>query len=128
MAWTGLMILVSTMPGCVERELFLRSDPPGAVVTLDGQERGKTPLVLPFEYYGTRHLELRMEGYRVEQTLVEVSTPWYQVFPFDLFFDLLWPFTLEDVHTFDFTLTPFKAVGEEERSALLERAGKLKTK
>jgi hypothetical protein len=113
-------------PGCVERELFLQSEPPGATVCLDGQDRGKTPLTLPFEYYGTRKLELRLRGHKVEETYIEVSAPWYQYFPLDLFADLLWPFTIEDTRTFAFTMTPYQAKDEEDKEAILERAEELR--
>jgi hypothetical protein len=112
--------------GCVERELFIRSDPPAATVWLSGQERGKTPITIPFDYYGDRLLELRLRGYKVKRTIVSASPPWYQIFPLDFFFDVLWPGTLKDTQVFDFDLAPYAPEDLSEKPAILERALKLR--
>jgi len=122
-----MAVLLLLIPiSCVERELFIRSTPPGALVNIDGQDRGRTPLIMPFEYYGTRRIEIRLRDHQVEQALIEVYPPWFQVTPMDLFFDLLWPCTLEDNHTFSFDLERFKPVDEKDKSAILQRAEPLR--
>jgi hypothetical protein len=94
--------------GCVERKMLVRSDPPGAAVTLNRVQtpEGVTPLEVPFDHYGTWHLALRREGYRDYEGAADLSAPWWGYTPFDLFTDLLWPFTIEDHREVAVTLTP----------------------
>ncbi|MBU0755433.1 MAG: PEGA domain-containing protein [Planctomycetes bacterium] len=112
--------------GCVERKLFIQSDPPSASVYIDGRAQGKTPVSLPFNYYGCRQVELRLRGYQVKNEQVHISPPWYQFFILDFFFDVLWPGTLEDVHAYSFTLNPYEAEPLQEKEEILERAEELR--
>jgi len=75
------ILLIPALAGCVEREFYIRSDPPGALVFLDGVPRGSTPLKIPFEHYGEREVELRLASYAVHHERIGISPPWYQVFP-----------------------------------------------
>ena len=38
--------------GCVEREMTLTTDPPGALVYVSDKEIGRTPVTQPFLWYG----------------------------------------------------------------------------
>lgn len=95
--------------GCVERKLIVRSDPPGAAIYVDGELKGVAGakgLSVPFEAYGTRAVVARLEGHVPRRAFVELSVPWYQVFPLGLFSDLLWPGTIVDEHQAALKLTP----------------------
>jgi len=46
------------LPGCVERKLLIRSDPPGAVVLVNGAHAGTTPTEIVFQNYGVVRLEV----------------------------------------------------------------------
>jgi len=59
---------------------------------------------VPFDFYGTRVVVARKDGYRPLRREVPLDPPWYQYPPFDLFADLLWPGTIEDVHRVDLAL------------------------
>jgi hypothetical protein len=113
-----LALLLVLLPGCVERALVVRSEPPGAKVFVDGKEVGTTPVRVPFDYYGTREVMVRMEetadlrGERAlapETRLVKISAPWYQWFPVDLVTEYFWPGTIHDDHELDFALIPHDA-------------------
>ena len=95
-------------------------------VALDGQDRGKTPLSIPFDYYGERFLELRLREHRVKRTFIDIPTPWYQYFPLDFFFELLWPGTLKDTRSFHFVMDLSEPGEMGEKPAILERADKLR--
>ena len=43
--------------------LLVRTNPPGASVTIDGQDRGETPLSLQNVAFGSHHVEVRYDGY-----------------------------------------------------------------
>ena len=78
-------MLCLTSSGCVYRRLTVRTDPPGALVVLDGREVGHTPYSADFTYYGTRELTLIRPGYETLTVLQPFRAPWYQVPPLDFF-------------------------------------------
>ena len=58
--------------------------------------RDATPVEVPFESYGTRVVVARKPGHAPARVEVELPPPWWQVPPFDLVTDLLWPATIRD--------------------------------
>lgn len=96
--------------GCVERKMLIRSDPPGAMITLDGKAlETRTPTEVPFDFGGTRSVMLSAPGYRVLETTAKLSDPWFTYFPLDIGAEFLWPGTIHDTQTFDFKLEPYAA-------------------
>jgi len=91
--------------GCVERELTVDTDPPGALVYLNDQEVGRTPFKKEFVWYGTYDVTIRKDGYEPLRTKAPVIAPWWQFFPIDLIPEIL-PFRLNDSHHLTFTLKP----------------------
>src|SRR5688572_32912678 len=89
--------------GCVRRSLTVTSDPPGALVHLNGQEFGRTPVTRDFTWYGTYDVDLRKEGYQTRQTRGKVIAPWWQWVPFDLAAEL---FPLTDRRQLHYALEP----------------------
>src|SRR5689334_12153842 len=49
--------------GCVRRTLSITSDPPGALLWLNGREVGRTPVDVDFIYYGVYDVQLVKDGY-----------------------------------------------------------------
>jgi len=92
--------------GCgVERTLQIESDPPGALVTLNGNEVGRTPTRKEFVWYGTYDVQLRREGYQTLSKGTRVWAPWWQFPPFDFFAELV-PLPLQDKHYAHYKLRP----------------------
>lgn len=125
----GWLLLLGILPGCVERLLSIRSDPPGAEITLDGQLVGTTgpdaPVRAPFDFYGERVVVARLPGHLPVRREVRLEPPWYQYPPFDLLSELLWPGTIEDVHEVRLELAPRPALEPAGADALERRAGQL---
>ena len=96
----------SLSSGCVRRRLTVRSDPPGALVYVDDQEIGRTPVATPFTYYGTRKFRLAKDGFETVTVNQKFSPPWYQIPPLDFFTENLWPTEIRDERAVDFELTP----------------------
>ena len=92
--------------GCVERSIDVTSNPPGALVTANDQEVGRTPFSRQFTWYGTYEVQVRKEGYQTLKTETPVIAPWWQWIPFDLLAEIL-PVRLEDHHEISYTLKPF---------------------
>ena len=106
-ALIALAILAATLPsGCVHRRLTIRSNPPGALVYLDGRELGYTPVATDFTHYGTREIRMVKDGYETATLLQPVRAPWYQRFPFDLISDNFLFSHVQDRHEFSYQLQP----------------------
>lgn len=110
LAAPGLLALLAlAAPGCVERQLVIETQPAGVELFVDGREVGTSgedaPVVVPFDAYGTRTLVARKRGYVPARRQVTLDPPWWQTFPIDVFTDLLWPGTVEDVHRVQVELT-----------------------
>lgn len=99
------MIGITVLGGCVRRTLTITSDPPGALVYLNDQEVGRTPLQQDFTWYGHYSVDLRREGYQTIQTRRWIIAPWWQWPPLDLLAELM-PLRLSDDRTMHFTLEP----------------------
>jgi len=125
-----LQVILSTLSlccllcGCVQRRMAIRSDPPGALVMIDGEDVGYTPTSVDFTYYGTREIRLIKPGFRTLTTMTEVPAPWYQKVPFDFFSDNLLPYQVTNRHNYSFQLSPQEVTSTED---LLKRAGQLRS-
>jgi len=104
MLLTSIMCVVST--GCVFRRMTIRSDPPGALVRLEGEAVGFTPYTTDFDYYGTREITLVKDGYETLTVLQEVPPPWYQRVPLDFFSENLSPVKITNRQEFHYVLQP----------------------
>jgi len=114
----GSLLLV----GCVERKLTINTEPQGALVVLNDEEIGISPVTTSFEWYGDYNVRISKEGYQTLNTHRELKAPWYDYFPFD-FFAMLNPKRTVDSYEWTFELAPQKQPTSEE---LIEKAEKLK--
>ena len=73
---------------------------------LDGRVVGTTPYQEEFRSYGTRRVEFRLENHELLVSQICLEQPWWQYPPFDLFTDILLPFTFHSEFTFDWELSP----------------------
>ncbi len=103
-----------TQTGCVSRRLMVQSNPPGAMVLLEGKEVGYTPAGIDFTYYGTRELTLIKDGYETKTQLVPVRAPWYQWPVIEFFSDNLLPGRVTDRRSVQFELEPKRMVPNQE--------------
>ena len=118
-----LAVLALAAGGCVERVLQIRSAPPARAYFND-RLVGITPVEVPFDFYGTSEVRLEADGYQPIVAMVPLRPPIYQWFPIDLFFEVVWPFTLRDTHEYHATLTR-RPTGPDAAAAaagLLDRA------
>jgi hypothetical protein len=118
--WIALALIAFTLGGCVQRTLTVKSDPPEALLFLNGTEVGRTPFVHDFVWYGTYDVQLRHEGYETLKTRGKLIAPWWQWPPFDLVAELM-PIRMKDHQSLSYTMQPLKEV-QVDPDALLNRA------
>jgi hypothetical protein len=119
------LLLAITCTGCVgvRRQLMVESQPAGALVYINGDEVGRTPLTHEFVYYGTMDVKLRKDGYETLEDRPRVWAPWWQIPPIDLVAEA---FPLTDKHMVSYELTPRQQGAPPEE--LVRRGMELKTK
>jgi len=123
----ALALSAACLPACVERKMVIRSDPPGALITLDGVETDLvTPAEIPFDFGGTRAVMLTAPGRKVLETTAKLEDPWFTYFPLDVGAEFLWPGTIEDVQAFDFTLEGYEPVDRSLLPELKKRLDEVK--
>ncbi len=115
---TGKIILCCclaalVLAGCVERTLTITSEPPGSLAVVSGVEVGRTPVVIPFTWYGDYAIELRKEGYEPLKSHYNVLPPVYEIPPFDLGSQLA-PWTYHDRRSVHFKLSELTLPTEDE--------------
>jgi hypothetical protein len=109
--------------------LRVDSEPPGALIRLDGVELGPAPVEKEFTYGGVREIEARLEGHETVRALIPVRLPLWSRFPFDLVFEALLPFPHVDVHEVRLRLapsTPQLPPEPTDAGEILERARELR--
>jgi hypothetical protein len=102
--------------GCVERTITFTSQPKGALVYLNDKEIGRTPVSVPFEWYGDYDIILRKDGCEPLKTHCKIKPPWYQYIPIDFFAGVLWPGTIRDDRILDYELMTMKPTNQTELS------------
>ena len=117
--------LAGGLPGCVERRFVIESEPPGALVLMNGQPLGTTPVDGYFTYYGTYDYTLIKDGFQTTQVTQRISMPWYQLPGIDFATENLYPGKVEDVRRFRYCLQPLVQVRTDE---LLQQAEQLRDK
>ncbi len=118
---TGLIFTILTS-GCIERELKINTTPQGAMVALNDEQIGQSPVTVSFNWYGDYYVRLTKEGYETLDTHKMLKAPWYDHFPFDFFVGVLWPQRIVDSYEWTFELTEQKKLTRQE---LLQKADDL---
>jgi hypothetical protein len=118
----GLFSLLC-LNGCVERLITVTTEPPGAILWLNGEEVGATPVTVPFTWYGAYDVVIRKDGYETLKTAQDAPAPFYQWPGFDFISECLLPFTITDRHQWKFELTTHAPVEAQE---LIDRAKSLR--
>ena len=104
--------------------MTIRTEPPGALVKLNGKRLGFSPVSTDFTFYGTYEIELIKDGYESQTILQKVAPPWYQRFPIDFVSDNFSPFHITNRHEFSWKLKKKEIVPTDN---LLNRADQLRS-
>ncbi len=124
------VVALAALPGCLERTIVVTSEPEGAIVYVNDQEIGRTPVETDFKYFGVYEVRLNLEGYDPIVTSRKAATPFYEVPPLDLAAEAV-PAKLPTRIAWHFVMTPLASQmpGADKaalRDSLLGRAGELR--
>jgi hypothetical protein len=117
-----LCVAIVIFAGCVERRLTINTQPQGALIVLNDEEIGASPVTVPFNWYGDYDVRISKEGFATLKTHRELKAPWYDAFPFD-FFAMLNPKRTVDSYEWTFDLSPLQ---QPTREKLIQNAEELK--
>lgn len=118
----GLAVVLSS--GCVERKLTINTEPQGAMVTLNDEQIGVSPVTVTFNWYGDYWVRASKEGFETLDTHRELKAPLHDRFPFDFFAGVLYPGEIVDDYEWTFELAPRQDLTREQ---LIEKANALRT-
>jgi len=116
--------------GCLDRTLVITSEPPGASVTVNDVEVGRTPVEASFTYYGTYDVLLTLEGFEPLRTRATATAPVYEYPPVDLIAEAVparirnqvkWHFALQPSPEASVPTTRLEADVADRARALRER-------
>ena len=117
----ALALLAALSGGCVDRRFIIESEPPGAVVYVNNQYIGATPVDLPFQYYGTYRFTFVADGYETLTVDECVRPPWYEYFPLEFLSECLWPGVVRDLRSIHKPMQPMQMPSPEEIRARAEQ-------
>lgn len=117
-----LLVVAASLPGCIQRTITINSEPQGALVHLNDVEVGRTPVTVPFTFYGTYDVRLEKEGFETLTTATEAQMPWWEAPGPDLVAEAL-PGNQDVALKWDYVLEPAQPVNPE---ALIDRAKQLR--
>ena len=107
----SLASVALVLVGCVERRITVKSEPPGARISVDGHpladtegEPALTPHTFNFTFYGEREIALEKEGFQRHRHVEKIRAPVYQWFPIDLFTELLLPVRIVDSREYHYDM------------------------
>ena len=62
------LIATIILSGCVERRLTINTEPQGALVVLNDEEIGQSPVTVSFNWYGDYNVRISKEGFETLNT------------------------------------------------------------
>ncbi len=117
------LVLCQPVDAAVRRRITIKTSPPGALVYIDDQEIGVTPVSTSFTYYGARKIQIVKDGYETVTVLREIKPPWYQIPGIDFFTENLISREFRDERLLQFKLVPLRIRTTAE---LIKRGQELK--
>lgn len=113
----ALSVLV--LAGCVERTITVITNPPGALVSVNDVEKGRTPVTFPFMWYGKYRVLIEHPEYETLETTKRIYAPIYQWPVIDLVCEVLLPLKFHDQRDWSYDLVKREPIDTEQ---LIDRA------
>jgi hypothetical protein len=119
----GLLSASLTLTGCVERKLTINTEPAGALVSLNDEEIGISPVTVEFNWYGDYKVRISKQGYETLNTHRELKAPPHDAIGLDFIAEILWPGRIVDEYEWSFSLAPYQP---PQRESLINAAREMK--
>jgi len=119
----GALAVPVLFGGCVERRLTIITEPQEAIIFLNDEEIGESPVTTSFQWYGEYRVRIEKQGYETLKTYRSLAPPLHDHPPFDFFAQNLWPDRIVDSYEWTFTLSPRSEISREQ---LIQKAEELK--
>ena len=116
---SSFFVAVFFFSGCVERRLTINTEPQGALIALNDEDIGTSPVTIGFEWYGDYNVRISKDGYETLKTHRLLKGPWYDKFPFDFFAQVINPKRIVDSYEWTFEL---QQKTEPNRDEMIKRA------
>jgi hypothetical protein len=100
-----ICVLAAGLGGCIRSRVTITSEPSQAEVVWLGENRGVTPITIPFEWYWHYDIALQKEGYEKFEVIERFRTPPWFLMPLDLFAELI-PIPIPDHRRRHYVLKP----------------------
>ncbi len=124
----GIALLSCLLVACTERQLLIRTQPPGARVSVNGKPIGRTkgdePLIWRFDHYGEVLLEAEFTEHDKVHRPYRLKRPWWQTTPIDFVPDVIIPWTIRDTHEVMLELPKHPEMTPEEVQRRIEHLEK----
>jgi hypothetical protein len=121
----ALATLALGVTGCVERRYTIRTNVPGTLVFVNGEEIGPVPASRSFTYYGDREIVLMAPGYQTQRVIQKINAPFWDNLLTEFFTENLVPITLRDERDFSYQMVP---VESPQPSDLVDRGQVLRSR
>ncbi len=105
----------------MSRRITVRTQPPGALVEMNGKRLGLSPVSTNFTYYGDNEFKISAPGYETAVVRQPTPAPWYQIPPLDFISDNFLPFRVRDHREYSYTLIPRDPLQELDEQGLRSR-------
>ena len=115
------ILAVAALSGCVERRIWIDTEPAGALVWVNDAQVGRSPVDIAFTHEGTYDLRIEKEGYEPLVTPATTNGPVWDVAPLDLICEIL-PINATNESRWTFTLTR----RDDSEEALVSRATEMR--
>ena len=116
-----LPCLALPLAGCLDRTITINTEPQGAVIWLNDQEVGRSPVTTGFRWYGAYEVRARKEGFEPLTTTCVAHSPWYEYPGPDLLAEAL-PARIRNRVVWDLKLTPLPGPDQQAEAAVVDRA------
>jgi len=107
-----LGLVVFFCGGCLHSYVMVATNPAGARVFLDYEDKGRTPAKIEFDWYGKHDIQVMKEGYERVDEIVDIKCRPYLYIPLDLVATIL-PFRFEDKRHYSYDLEPITLEGKD---------------
>jgi hypothetical protein len=118
-----VVLSVMVLTGCVERRLTINTEPAGALVWLNDEEIGASPVTVEFNWYGDYKVRVSKEGYETLNTHRKLEAPLHDAVGIDFVAEILWPGRIVDEYEWSFRLAEYQP---PQHAELIDAAQQMK--